>query len=87
MNHFFKHIRSRRSARESEVPSDDKRRFRENTGITEKLNKFFALVCTVEKSWEVLDKSGQIRIKIRIRKHQQNFCKGKSLYTDFLDLL
>ena len=56
MNHFFKHIRSRRSARESEVPSDDqgiKGDSEKNRAITEKLNKFLALVCTVEKSWEV----------------------------------
>lgn len=30
-----------------------RRRFRENRAITEKLNKFYALVRTVEKSWEV----------------------------------
>lgn len=35
----------------------------------------------------VLDKSGQTRMKIRIRKHQHSFCKGKSRSTDFLDLL
>lgn len=35
----------------------------------------------------VLDKSGQTKMKIRIRKHQYSFCKRKSLSTYFLDLL
>lgn len=35
----------------------------------------------------VLDKSGQVRMKIRIRKHQHSFLKEKSLTTVFLDLV
>lgn len=35
----------------------------------------------------VRDKSGQVRIKIRIRKHQHSFFKEKSLTTVFLDLV
>lgn len=35
----------------------------------------------------VLDKSGQVRMKIRFRKHQHSSFKEKSLTTVFLDLV